>query len=346
MILWGMNSYYSQQEVISQIKPEIKSRGVAGVAGIVVSTMNNPAFKDAPGMGSSIGHAHLMIMDAVLTCFDDRADKVQALIQCIDGLTLLRKQPEFERRIKDNLALSFGYQIMRETAGCTNMAAMICEQGMVEPFLEAIDRFAPGGAGITYLADRCLRSAINYRIDNSPDNRLPGFVMVDKMLGIYPQWAQKADVSALLKFLSYTKFLSYIGKDQVFRSHEEALAAGRVVCKCLAYWLDNNKDKPYRLHLTSGPKENAISVLCGLACLIHRDAIGIEELGELTHGKRGVRLDKALARGLSLMSKENNTLNLLTYEELVSTRTFIKAKALEAVSSKHVKPAAAVRPAM
>lgn len=291
-------------------------------------------------MGSSIVYAHLTITDAVLACFDDRADKVQALIQCIDGLTLLRRQLEFERLIKDDLALSFGYQIMRETAGGTNMAAMIFEQGMVGPFLEAIDRFAPGGAGIIHLADRCLDSIINYRINSFPDNRLPGFVMVDKMLDIYPQWAQKADVSALLKFLSY------IGKNQDFRSRDEALAAGRVVCKCLAYWLDNNKDKPYRLHLTGGPKENAISVLGGLACLLHSDAIGVEELSELTHGKRGVRLDKTLARGLSLINKKNNTLNSLTYDELASTRTFIKAKALEAVSNKHVKPASAVRRAM
>lgn len=259
----------------------------------------------------------------------DPEEQANAFIQMLHGIADTRESGIDGGKIKDNICMTLGYKILTERMAYPNVLGCIIQAGLLDDLFAAISRIAPNGEGMKKLVGRSSNdSFFVFNMEDetqqsstavlSGENRVPGCILIDRALDKQPDLAFSVDVAGMLgKIDSKSARMD-------FRNDQEKEATARVIKKSLAAWLDNDKSKPYKLHLLSGPKQAAEDVIWGLEKMRQLGMLVEEDMAELTEGKRGARLDKTLARANSLFKPRDYKIKGLEQDQLMELRAWAR----------------------
>ena len=278
---------------------------------------------------TNYGSPLLPAMDEVVDPVKDPEEQANAFIQMLHGIADTRESGIDGGKIKDNICMTLGYKILTERMAYPNVLGCIIQAGLLDDLFSAISRIAPNGEGMKKLVERSSNdSFFVFNMENetqqsstavlSGENRVPGSILIDRALDKQPDLALSVDVSGMLEKIDSKS------PRMDFRNHQEKEATARVIKKSLAAWLDNDKNKPYKLHLLSGPKQAAENVISGLVRMKSLGMLDEQDMVSLTTGKRGARLDKTLARAESLIDKNAYNRKSFTHEEVMEFRAWAR----------------------
>lgn len=328
--------HLSQKDLVKEIFQGKKTEDIcqATVDYIRRLDQNNPPL--------SYGGPLLHAFDAVIALSDDPDLVAQSFIQAVLGIAQAREQGLGGDRIKDSLCLTIAYKALEDRQDKLNVLGCITKTGRVDELLDAISRFSPSGEGMKRFVERCSNDSffiVRGEVELGA-NKTPGVTLIDRVLDKSPELALSVDVAGMLGRVEN------MGSGMVFRRKEEEEATARVIKKSLGAWLDNDKQKPYRPHLSSGPKQAAEDVICGLEKMRQLGMLVEEDMAELTEGKRGARLDKTLARANSLIKPRDYKIKGLERDQLMELRAWARRASFGQKAPKKTKSTTKPSPLM
>jgi hypothetical protein len=204
--------------------------------------------------------------------------------------------------------------------------------GRLDELLEAVDSLLPHQQALQDVAKRCCISGIHSLPNERFHSGAPGYLLSDALVGGRHERAEWIDVPGMFGVIS-GRVLDLVEPNEDYRQ-----ALGRLARTGLGAWLDNPKWRPYRLHLASGAKGDAISVSVGLSKLQAIGQMTDAHLAELAKGKRGARLTKTLRRAEGLLGKPQDAKNR---EDIITMRVRLSRSALSSLAQDQegVRPA-------